>query len=977
MRTRAIVLLVIFLGVFLPAGAVSGLGDPRPAEGAMLPGTVAVDDQSQREVLRALMAAADHTKGAGYYAITDIRREDRWQFVSVAGFDRAASDQSWTLDDAVWVGLVLLQQGDDGRWSGAVEGTEDFSQMLAAAPEHVLDGRARANLDPSLSTDVSSESYVFPWQPWTHMMYGMAGVHDAGFPSVVDGWKAVDFLSDGNTALGHAPNQLLAAAPGTISYVCRDATSVAIRVGELMYVHLRDNDSLEVGHTFDLREQIGELRTGAFSDVCGWTPQAESWFHLHWGFPDTGTFEADGWTLNLSDGWWRREDEIAGIYSWFEAQPIATPAGTTGRASVASSGAEGDGGSYGPSISAYGRYIAFSSSARDIVPSDTNGEVDSFVHDRYKGGTERISLSSTGLQGNGISSQPAISADGRYVAFLSYATNLVPSDANNHPDIFVRDRTTGWTELVSVSSDGFQTNGNSYDPAISGNGRYVVFSSLADNLVNGDSNESSDIFLHDRETGLTTRVSLPNEGGQANGGSVVPSVSADGRYIGYWSWADNVVSDDTNGQPDVFRYDRLAGQTLRVSVASDGSQALGETSAPLAAPALSADGRFVAFHSGAWNLVGADANATEDIFVHDCEAGITQRASVSSSGSEANAWSRFPAISHDGRYVAFASAASNLVCCDSNARSDIFLYDRQAGRTERLSLHTDGTQGDEDSTAPAISRDGRYVAFDSLAGNLVTGDNNSADDVFVHDREGNWPYTVSGRVVHPNLLPVPGASVSGGALLTTTDASGAYAFALEVDGTYTVTASLAPYLFWPSQQTVRVPSDALGRSFTMLATPVSTTLSPDSTTAVSYLDTQGLTTTLTFPAGAVSESVTVVITPTLTPHLSDHAFTGHAFQLAALREGMLLPVYTFSIPVTVTVQYGLSDIRLVSEEEQLTLFTQIAAGWVDAASTCTVPLPYDRDLHDRLLTVPICRTGTFGLYGPTHQSHLPLVLRRY
>jgi Tol biopolymer transport system component len=982
MRVRSILMLVLVLG-FLPAAAALSadlpaggpLGDAAPVMAAtMVPGTVIVEAEIESQVLQALTAATASTREATYYAITDLRREDGWLFVSVAGLAQVAADLTWTLDDAVWVGLVLLHQEADGRWSGAVEGTDAFSHLLTEVPETVLDARARESLDRRLRSLAPAEAYVFPWEPGTRMQYGMLGVHSAGF---ISGWKAVDFFSDADTGAGHAPNRLLAAAPGSISYVCRDGTSAAVRMGDLLYVHLLDNSKLTVGHTFGLREEMGQLKTGSFNDVCGWASQGSNWFHLHWGFPNTGTFEAGGWTLSLSDGLWRRGDETAGIYAWFEAESLITPVGTTGRASVASDGAQGDGGSYRPAISADGRYVAFSSEARNLVSDDTNNTADAFVHDRRTGQTERVSISSAGTEGNDLADQTSISAGGRYVAFWSSSANLVSDDTNNAPDIFLRDRATGETERVSVSSEGLQANGFSYNPSISGDGRYIVFYSYATNLVSNDTNGSADVFLHDQETGQTTRVSVSSAGGQGDGDSVMPSISADGRYLAFWSSAGNLVGGDTNGQRDVFRHDRLTGQTLRVSVASGGTQGIGETGV-LSAPALSADGRLVAFHSGAWNLVSGDTNSSDDVFLHDCDTGQTRRVSVSSGGSQANAWSRAPSLSRDGRYVAFVSWASNLVGGDTNARSDVFLHDRQTGRTERLSIHTDGNQGDDDSDLPSISADGRYVAFDSLAGNLVESDGNGFDDVFVHDREGSWPYTISGRVVHPNLLPVPGVSVSaGGTLITTTDSAGDYLFALNAAGTYTLTPSLSPFVSWPVQHTVRVPSDALGRGFTLLARPVSVTLSAGISTTLTYTDTQGLATTLAFPAGTVSETVTLILTPTLAPHLSGYAFAGHAFHLSAYGKGALLPGFAFSLPVTITIGYSEADVRVVSHEDQLLVHLQTEDGWGDAGDTCTPSRPYRRDLISRLLTIPICRTGTLGLYGPTHQSYLPLVLRRF
>ena len=161
------------------------------------------------------------------------------------------------------------------------------------------------------------------------------------------------------------------------------------------------------------------------------------------------------------------------------------------------------------------------------------------------GNTTRVSVASDGTQSNNSSYNPSISANGRYVAFESEATNLVRGDTNNFRDIFVHDRQTGQTTRVSVASDGTQANGHSYDPSISADGRYVAFASLANNLVSGDTNDQQDIFVHDRQTGQTTRVSVASDGTQASGHSFNPSISADGRYVAFVSSASNLVGGDT------------------------------------------------------------------------------------------------------------------------------------------------------------------------------------------------------------------------------------------------------------------------------------------------------------------------------------------------------------------------------------------------------------------------------------------------
>ena len=352
--------------------------------------------------------------------------------------------------------------------------------------------------------------------------------------------------------------------------------------------------------------------------------------------------------------------------------PTPAPAGATQRVSVDSSGAQGNGASSSPSFSAGGRYVAFTSEATNLVPGDTNVSPDVFVHDRSNGVTERVSVDSTGVQGNSISASPSISADGRYVAFGSGATNLVAGDTNLKDDVFVHDRVAGTTELVSLDSTGVQGNGMSLAPSISADGRYVAFWSFASNLVPGDTNATYDVFVHDRVTGATERASVGSAGAQGNSGSYDPSISAGGRCAPVMAYASYLVPGDTNATRDVFVHDRVTGTTERVSVDSAGAQ--GNNSSDW--PSISADGRYVAFDSWASNLVPGDANATDDIFVRDRVTGVTERVSVDSAGAEGNTGGDRPSISADGRYVSFHSVASNLVPEDTNATWDIFVRDR-------------------------------------------------------------------------------------------------------------------------------------------------------------------------------------------------------------------------------------------------------------------------------------------------------------
>ena len=429
---------------------------------------------------------------------------------------------------------------------------------------------------------------------------------------------------------------------------------------------------------------------------------------------------------------------IRGFESHGELQgeiPAAEAVSGMERVSVSSDGAEANGGSLFPSISADGRYVVFYSWADNLVEGDANEVEDVFLHDRQSGITRLVSSTSDGVQGNDFSGAPSISGDGRYVAFVSFATNLVDGDTNGFGDIFVHDRESGAIDLISISSDGTQGNGDSGAPSISGDGRFVAFVSYASNLVNGDTNGWGDVFVRDRESGSIDRISISSDGTQGDDYSGWPSISTDGHYVAFLSWATNLVEGDTNEALDVFVHDRQAGLTECASISSDGSQ--GDDAS--AGASLSGDGRYVAFDSWATNLVDGDSNDYWDVFVHDRVTGTTERVSVSSAGAQADGGSSSPSISGDGRYVVFDSCATNLVRGHfTTPADDVYVHDRLSGETELVSVALGGIgmPPSGECVDPSSSGDGRYVAFSSRASNLVEGDSNDLPDVFVH-----WGHT--------------------------------------------------------------------------------------------------------------------------------------------------------------------------------------------------------------------------------------------
>ena len=343
----------------------------------------------------------------------------------------------------------------------------------------------------------------------------------------------------------------------------------------------------------------------------------------------------------------------------------------------------------------------------------------------------RISVDSIGNQAIGWSTSPSISADGRFVAFSSDASNLVSEDTNGTTDVFVHDRQTKQTTRLSVDSYGNQGNGGSFSPSISADGRFVAFSSDASNLVSEDTNGTTDVFVHDRQTKQTTRVSVDSYGNQGNGASNYALVSAIGRFVAFDSSASNLIPGDTNGAYDVFIHDRETGQTSRVSVDSFGNQAYGDSFSP----SISVDGRFVAYVSSWNNTVPGNLTRIRGVYVYDRQTGETARISVDSYGNQGNSDSRNPSISADGRFVAFDSYASNLVLDDTNHNSDIFVHDRQTRQTIRVNVNNSGVEGDGGSFLPTICADGRYITFHSWDSNLVSGDTNNGLDIFVYDSQ--------------------------------------------------------------------------------------------------------------------------------------------------------------------------------------------------------------------------------------------------
>jgi len=427
------------------------------------------------------------------------------------------------------------------------------------------------------------------------------------------------------------------------------------------------------------------------------------------------------------------------VNNYAEAWP-----GTTSRVSVASDGTQSNNNSgssffLGIDISADGRYVVFQSLASNLVEDDTNGKQDCFVHDRTTNETKRISVSTNGSEANDGCYYPSISDDGRYIVFASNATNLIPDDTEGWWDVFMHDRVEETTVRISETTEGTGGNGDSDTASISGNGNFVVFTTLAFNLDTTDSNIHRDIVVSNLQTGSIQIVSKASDGTQANDHSYRPSISQDGSYISFNSAANNLVPDHTNNFSDVFIHNLQSGATTQVSRSTEGMIGNG----PSDYGTISRNGRYAVFNSYATNLVSGDTNNKDDTFMHDLITGVTVRVSVASDGTQGNNRSYFGIASEEREVVFFSSRASNLVVGD-NIGDDIFMYDINSHRTSLMSVSTEGIPGNGNSNGIELSGDGYLMVFTSYANNLVEGDTNGLADVFVRDTlESEYSLNVS------------------------------------------------------------------------------------------------------------------------------------------------------------------------------------------------------------------------------------------
>ena len=423
-------------------------------------------------------------------------------------------------------------------------------------------------------------------------------------------------------------------------------------------------------------------------------------------------------------------------------------------------------------VSADGRYVAFAAD-RDARRPGVLGGV--YRYDTVTDELELVSVATDGTPADNWSGEPAISADGRYVAFSSDAENLVEGDENFSTDVFVRDVMAGTTTRVSVSSTGEEADEDSSGPSISADGRFVAFTSDSDLLVASDENLSSDVFVRDRTTGTTVIASVTSAGNPAEDGAWDGVISANGRYVAFVT-DSQLFSSDQNDDDDVYRRDLQANQTLRVSRPRTAGNLAGGGGFT---PAIDHSGRYVAYTSWAADIAVGDTNATADVFVRDMEAPRqteTEIASRADTGGLLTKASGNPTISGDATRVGFVTTAVAHPADTNGAVADAYVRDRAAGRTRLVSTDTVGTQTGAPVTALALSGDGNYAAF-ATTGAYVGDDTNGLRDVYLRFVTQPRPVSVTPPVPRGEAVVVtitgtgfqPGATVHAGAGITVTD----------------------------------------------------------------------------------------------------------------------------------------------------------------------------------------------------------------
>ncbi len=421
------------------------------------------------------------------------------------------------------------------------------------------------------------------------------------------------------------------------------------------------------------------------------------------------------------------------------------------RVSVSGSGVEGN--AHQPSdfarVSADGRFVAFSSNATNLAPNDANGRLDVYLRDRQLGTTVLISATAAGFAGNDRSELADLSEDGRFVVFLSWASDLVPGDTNGFRDLYVRDRdpdgnglfdeANATTIRATLGAGGVQPNEQCTSGSISADGRFIAFDSDASNLVAGDVEGRTDVFVRDLSTGAIERVSLSGGGAGGDGFSVRAALSSNGRKVAFASVAANLVAGDLNGALDLFVRDLDFDTTTRVSLRDDGGEIAGDSDDY----EMSGDANRFVWWSGIDGIVADDTNGRADVFLRDVAAGTTRRLSIAADGSDGDKSAELPHLAANGAFVVFQSDSTNLAGIETNGTADAFLWEGATGKLRKLSVHLNGVEGDARSSALDVSDDGAVIPCYSDSFDLIGGDANGFFDLLVRDRtlpdpEAQW-----------------------------------------------------------------------------------------------------------------------------------------------------------------------------------------------------------------------------------------------
>jgi hypothetical protein len=400
-------------------------------------------------------------------------------------------------------------------------------------------------------------------------------------------------------------------------------------------------------------------------------------------------------------------------------------------ASTSDTGEKGDVDSFDTSVSADGTIVAFWSFATNLDPADSDADSDVYAKNVITGDITLVSTSDTGVKGNGASEYPSVSADGASVAFYSSATNLDPGDTDSNVDVYVKHLATGEIILVSISDTGVKGDGDSYYPSLSADGSSVAFWSVATNLDPNDTDPIPDVYVKDLTTGDITLASTSDAGAKGNGNSFDPSLSADGTRVAFLSSATNLDPGDTDGLDDVYVKDLTTGDTVLASTSDTGAKSANGSSF---APSLADNGIHVTFTFGGTDLDPADTDFLSDVYVKNLISGDLTLVSTSDSdmkGDGPSMGSPSTSISADGARVTFLSEAGNLDECDQDLNTDVYVKDLNTGDITLASTSSFGVKSDGYSFGSALAADGQWVAFFSSGSNLDPGDTDSINDVYV------------------------------------------------------------------------------------------------------------------------------------------------------------------------------------------------------------------------------------------------------